>query len=122
MEDEHRLPQFLAICSVLEIARMCSIEQYPNRLRGGYYDGARLIGTLNNGAIAEYYNPGSHGIVRYEYNTEKQQLEAEFNPERSLNKDESVVDHIRRVTSRSDSGYDRLSEWARKQTDVDFHE
>lgn len=99
-----------------------SIEQYPDRLSGGYYDGARLLGTLDDGTIAEYYNPNSYGIVQYEYNTKKQQLEAEFNPERFLAEDRSIVDHIQRVTSRSDGGYDRLSKWARKQIENGHHE
>jgi hypothetical protein len=102
---------------------MCAtIEQYPDRLSGGYYDGAKLIGTLGDGTIAEYYNPNSHGVVRYEYNTEKQHLEAEFNPERPLAEDKAGVDHIQRVMSRPDGGYNRLSEWAHKQIEARHHE
>jgi hypothetical protein len=99
---------------------MCvTIEQYPDQLLGGYYDGARLVGTLDDGTTAEYYNPSSHGIVQYEYNVENNQLEAEFNPERSLSEKTSVVDHIQRVESKSGGGYNQLSRWARKQIDAD---
>lgn len=86
------------------------IDRYPTALRAGYYDGSKLIGTLDDGDAAEYYNPNSHGIVTYRYNEDEQRLDAAFDPERSLRCARTVADYIRET--HETVGYDELSDWA----------
>lgn len=95
---------------------MCTIDDYPTELRGGYYDGAKLIGTRDDGAVAEYYNPSSHGIVEYAFDPENGRLTADFNPEQRLRRTHTVCDYIRRV-ERTGGEYDAFSAWARERLD-----
>lgn len=98
---------------------MSDLSSYPVELKGGYYDGAMLIGTRNEGRCAEYYNPSSHGVVQYRYIPSKGVLEADFDPERSLQSGKTVVDHIRDTETRNE-GYDELSPWAREKLKSTF--
>ena len=92
---------------------MSDLETYPDRLRGGRYDGARLVGTLADDACADYYNASTHGLVRYSYDAEDESLHAAFDPERPLPDDRSLADHLRRRRE----AYDALTPWARKRVD-----
>ncbi len=88
-----------------------TIEHYPDELHGGYYDGAKLIGTVQEGRAAEYYTPSSHGIVRYGYDPENQRLTADFDPERRLPDYRSIREYIERSIERG-NGFESLSPWA----------
>lgn len=89
------------------------IDRYPTTLQGGYYDGARLIGTQNEGESAEYYTPNSHGVVTYRYNKDEERLDASFDPERSVPSEQSVAEYIHET--RETVGYDELSTWAKRK-------
>lgn len=89
-----------------------TIERYPDELRGGYYDGAKLIGTVQEGKAAEYYNPTTHGVVRYKYDPENERLTADFDPERRLPDYRSVREYIDRMLE-GRTGFESLSPWAR---------
>lgn len=93
---------------------MCTIDDYPAELRGGYYDGAKLVGTREDGAIAHYYNPSSHGVVEYAFDPEHRRLTAGFDPEHRLRSSRTVREYVERV-ERTEGEYDALSAWARER-------
>lgn len=90
---------------------MCDITDYPVELRGGYYDGAKLIGTREEGRVAEYYNPSSHGIVEYAYDPDNSQLSANYDPERPLPEYQTIREYVERA-ERVKGSYESLSDWA----------
>ncbi|MFB6253463.1 MAG: hypothetical protein ABEI06_02515 [Halobacteriaceae archaeon] len=94
---------------------MCDlIEDIPSQLSGGYYDGAKLIGLLEDSLDVEYYHPTNHSIIEYTFDPENKRLDGDIHPEESLRESQTVSDHIQNMIANKD-GYAALSDWARNR-------
>lgn len=78
---------------------------FPVRLRGGYHDGARLIGL--DGDVGVYYNRAGRSILRYRYEPDDGVLHADREAETGLPTDTSLGTFLR---ERPDM-YTELSAW-----------
>lgn len=93
---------------------MSSLDQFPRTLKGGYYDGARLVGVRTGGRDADYYNPESHGLVTYYYNEEKGRLDRDGDPEQTLPADQSIGNYVATEMEQWET-YEALSEWVKSE-------
>lgn len=80
---------------------------FPRRLRGGYHEGARLLGI--EGGTAVYYNRVGRSLVRYRYDHDEDLLTAEQGSEERLPPETSVGTYLRGRADR----FAVLSAWGR---------
>lgn len=80
---------------------------FPVRLRGGYLDGARLVGVEEDTAL--YYDRVARSLVRYRHDPEDELLQLDRGGERTLPRDTAVGTYLRLHGDELDG----LSAWGR---------